>query len=63
MIKFNEVINKGDIIKFFILLAVATVACYFVYREYTKPFELGDEIKREAIIKEYESQKLEPVIK
>jgi len=58
---FHQAFTKADIVKIFILLFIAFAAWYFVFREYSKPFDLTDDYKRQQMIQEYEYSKLPPM--
>lgn len=45
----------SDWVKVWIVFAVATGAGYYVYREYTEPFDLMYDIRRQQMVQAYES--------
>jgi len=48
-------LRLSDWIKVGVVLVVATGAGYYVYREYTEPFDLMYDIQRQQMVQAYES--------
>lgn len=57
----HQVMNRSDWIKLLVLLGVAMVAWYLVLQEYTKPFSLSDDIRRQQMIDVYEVERSTPL--
>lgn len=57
----SQVMTRADWTKMLILLVAAMAAWYYVLQEYTKPFNLPDDIRNQQMIEEYQVERSAPL--